>query len=118
VVVTCKWIWLHVYMSLLWLKDRDNISQGQFQALDEYYQRKYGYSLTDQQTRMNVAEKTALSIAVAKNAGLNVSLTTNASFFNSFLNFLTIYRYLLHRAKSPSLYCYFQKATLANAFYF
>lgn len=65
------------------LKDRANITRDQFQTLDEYCQSKYDHSLVEQQTRMTVAEKTALSIAVAKNADLNVSLTTNGSFLNA-----------------------------------
>ena len=72
-----------LWKTILRLKDRDNISQGQFQALDEYYQGKHQHSITDQQTQMSVAEKTALSIAMAKNADLNVSLTTNGSFLNA-----------------------------------
>lgn len=77
--------WEEVYS----LKDDRYLTQEQFLAIDRYFSRKYNFPLIRRRQAMNLAEKTALGIALARNAGLNVSLTTNGTFLTTEL--LTLY---------------------------
>lgn len=58
------------------------LSEKQASSLTEYYSRKYHSESVNCDQAMTPAEKMALVIAIAKNTGLNLSLTTNASFLN------------------------------------
>lgn len=59
-------------------------------ALSTYYSKKYKTDSISTDQAMSPAEKMAVSIALGKNLGLNLSLTTNGSFLNKEL--LRIYR--------------------------
>lgn len=59
------------------------IKPKQFHALDNYHAQNYHFPLMQRGHLMTPAEKMALSIAVGKNAGLDLSLTTNGSFLNA-----------------------------------
>ncbi len=68
------------------LANNNTLSRKQTLALDDYYQKKYKTG----DPPMSLAEKMAVTIALGKNAGLNLSLTTNASFLN--LELLELFR--------------------------
>lgn len=69
---------------------RGNLSEKQSQALIYYYSKKYQFDSVNQAQAMDPAEKMALCLALGKNAGLNLSLTTNGSFLDKDL--LKLYR--------------------------
>ncbi|TSC64332.1 MAG: hypothetical protein G01um101493_157 [Microgenomates group bacterium Gr01-1014_93] len=62
------------------LKGKDDITQKQFHSLVQYCSEHFDSSTIEGNKKMSVAEKMALTLALAKNAGLNLSLTTNGSF--------------------------------------
>lgn len=67
-----------------------NISGEQVSALASYYSKRYKTDSISSDQAMSPAEKMAVSIALGKNTGLNLSLTTNGSFLNKDL--LKLYR--------------------------
>lgn len=69
---------------------QENISKEQISALSSYYSKMYKANSISLNQAMSPAEKMAVSIALGKNAGLNLSLTTNGSFLNKDL--LKLYR--------------------------
>lgn len=62
------------------LAENSLISQKQLKGFLEYYSRQFESSSIDGKKRMSVAEKMAITIALVRNDGLNLSLTTNGSF--------------------------------------
>lgn len=70
-------LWAEVFK----LQQNNEITQRQFEALKDRFFKSQGLPLQeDTKEKMNLAEKMALVIALGKNAGLNISATTNGSF--------------------------------------
>lgn len=67
-----------------------NLSKEQISTLATYYSKRYASDSISPNQAMSPAEKMAVSIALGKNNGLNLSLTTNGSFLNKDL--LKLYR--------------------------
>ncbi len=67
-----------------------NLTKDQISTLTSYYKENYKSDSIPQDEKMTPAEKMAVNIALGKNQGLNLSLTTNGSFLNKEL--LKLYR--------------------------
>lgn len=68
------------WSEILKLTANSQISKKQLKGFLEYYSRQFESSSIDDKRKMSVAEKMAITIALAKNNKLNLSLTTNGSF--------------------------------------
>lgn len=71
-------------------QESGNLSRKQVAALVHFYSKRYNFESVDGKQAMTPAEKMALIIALGKNIGLNLSLTTNGSFLTKDL--LALYR--------------------------
>jgi len=69
---------------------KGNLSKEQLSSLLNFYSKKYHLDSVNSSQAMTPAEKMALTIALGKNIGLNLSLTTNGSFLTKDL--LGLYR--------------------------
>src|SRR3989338_5696986 len=63
-------------------QEQGNVSKEQVSALAAYYSKRYKTDSVSLDQAMSPAEKMAVSIALGKNIGLSLSLTTNGSFLN------------------------------------
>ncbi|MBI2337671.1 hypothetical protein HYU95_00650 [Candidatus Daviesbacteria bacterium] len=70
--------------------DIAKFSLKQSRFLMQYYSEKYNSDMINQNQALTCAEKMAVAIALGKNAGLNLSLTTNGDFLDKDL--LLLYR--------------------------